>query len=230
MKTLGIITASFRRQKILTLWCASIERIRRDVPCVLPVVVVSGKEDRSICANHNVYHIDFNNFPISEKFNRGMQWAKGSGVDYAMVSGSDDIFSTDTIRRIISEMEKGYSVIGIDSIYFYSTEGIHKGKLCHLNGQRILGVGKTISKEVLERVDYRPWGVNKNWGLDALVTQSIAPYIRSESVLSDTVVVDCKGKDNINKARLWFKKLPMIDPNIFYDILGEEEKQILKTI
>ncbi len=232
MKTLGIITASYRRPKILELWCASIERIRRELPLNihLSTVVVSGIEDRRICDKYNILHINCNNHPVSDKFNKGMEYMGKTNVDYVMISGSDDIFSTDTIKKIMAKMEEGYHVIGLNSIYFYSTDGIYKEKLCCLKGQRMLGVGKTISKEVLEKVDYRPWHKDKSWNLDALVIQSIAPYASSYSILSDTVVVDCKSKFNLNKASFWFKKLPEIDPNIFYDILGEEEKQILKTI
>jgi hypothetical protein len=240
MKTLGIITANYKRPKILELWCASIKRIGEELGMYIPTVCISGIEDTMTCVKYGITHIPQENHPVSEKFNRGMEFAKDLGWDYTMILGSDDICSTDTIRKIMEEMEKGFQVIGMDNIYFYGADSPHKGKLVHLQGTRLLGVGKTIRSDVLDKVDWRPWpkkvykagqlATGKDWGLDALVTQCIAPHANSYSILSDTIIVDCKSKDSMNFMSLWVKKLPLVDPQVFYNILGEEEKQILAQI
>ncbi len=228
--TMGIIAPNNGRSKVLELFGASIQRIRTQLDTYIPVCIISGEEDLDICNKYHLTHIKQRNNPVSEKFNRGMVWARDMGITNVLISGSDDIFSTDTIKRIIEEIDKGYDVVGIDNIYFYAGDGINRGKMCHLVGKRILGVGKTISDRILTQVNWRPWTKEKNWGLDALVTQSILPHVKTCSILSDTFVCDVKTKDNLNKSSMWMKKLPTIDPSPFYEILSEEEKQILFSI
>ena len=99
MKSFCIITANWNRPEVLTLWCASIKRIREDLDIFIPAVVVSDRWDSTICNKYHIHHINHRNNPVSEKFNAGCKYAESIGVDYVMVLGSDDIVSTDTIRR-----------------------------------------------------------------------------------------------------------------------------------
>ena len=230
---IGIITCNYRRPKILELWAASIQRIRKDLGIELPAVCVSDVDDKRACESHDIHHIRMNNLPVTDKWNRGMQYMRSIGADYVIISGSDNIFSSDTIKRISAEATKGYDVIGLNSIYFYAVDGEFKGKVCRLNyGNRLLGVGKTISKKVLDEIDWTPWGKKKNWGMDVLVTMSVRPHAKTYKALSNTVVFDCKSKQNLNKSTLWFGKLKanIEGPEKLLAIMGEEEKQILKTL
>jgi len=230
MPKLGIITPNYKRPEILKLWCASIKRIRDDIGVEIPAVVVSEEVDKETCQSYDINHITQQNLFVSEKFNRGVEFMRDK-VDYVMIMGSDDIASSQTIRRVLEKCKKEYDLIGVNSIYFYGVDGAHKGKLCLHSGERILGVGKTIHRRVLDEINWHPWGQEKNWGLDALVTMSIRPHVKTTSILSDTIIVDCKNvKVNINKASLWFGKRPAIDTNIFLNILGEEEREILMSL
>ncbi len=229
--TIGIITPNYGRQKVLDLWCASIERLRRDTDTYIPAVVVSGEEDKTICDKHFVNHVTHENKPVSEKFNKGFEFMRDYGVDYVMIMGSDDIISTETYKRIYAEAEKGYDVIGVDSIYFYALDSIWKGKLAKLNAKRMLGVGKTISAKVLDKTEWRPWNVDKNWGLDAIASNCIRPYAQTYKTLSDTKIFDLKSSQNMNKSTFWFAKIKEREnPSEFLSILSGEELQILKTI
>lgn len=230
MSSIGILTCNFGRLRILELWCASVHRLRTELGVYVPACVVSGEEDKAVCDKYKITHIRWHNRPVSEKFNQGMQWVKNMGLDYGCISGSDDIFSTETFRKILDATQSDYDLIGIDSIYFYGTEGIHRGTLVKLQGSRMLGVGKCIHKRVLEQVDYRPWNENKNWGLDAIASKCIAPYVKSFKIISDAKVFDCKSSMNINKMNVWANKFDKLDPQEFYSILSDEEKQILQTI
>lgn len=231
-KSLGIITASHNRSKILELWGASIVRIRKELDMPIPAVCVSSAEVESVCWQHGIVHVEQGNFPVSERFNRGMEYSRQMGWDYTMILGDDDICSSETFKRIYEEAQSpnSYDLIGIDSIYFYGTVGEHKGKLVKLNHGKMLGVGKCISSRVLKAVDYRPWNVNKNYGLDAIASQCIAPHVKSWKILQDTFVCDIKSTQNINKMSVFAKRYEALDVNLLWNILGEEEKEILKSI
>jgi len=198
----------------------------------IPAVCVSGIEDMVTCAKYGISHIVQDNFPVSEKFNTGADWIKNMGFDYCLITGSDDVISTDTFKRIYDEAqsENNYDLIGIDSIYFFGTVGEHKGKLVKLNHGKMLGVAKCISSRVLKAVDYRPWNVNKNYGLDAIASQCIATHVKSWKILQDTFVCDIKSNQNINKMSVFARRYEALDVNLLWNILGEEEKEILKSI
>jgi len=231
-KTIGIITCNHGREKVLQLWCAQIARLRNEMDMYIPAVCVSGIEDMITCLKYGVMHHPSENFPVSEKFNKGMEYAREIGWDYVCIMGSDDVMSTDTFKCIYEEAQSpnNYDLIGIDSIYFYGTVGEHKGKLVKLNHGKMLGVAKCISSRVLEKVDYRPWNVNKNYGLDAIASQCIAPHIKSWKILQDTFVCDIKSNQNINKMSVFARRYEALDVNLLMNILGEEEKEILKSI
>ena len=227
----GIIAPNYGRPKILRLWCSQIKRLRKELDTYIPACIISEEEDKAVCDEYFINHVTHDNHPVTAKFNRGCEWVKKQGFDYMIIMGSDDIMSTDTLQRLMEDMNKGYQMIGINSIYFYGAEGSHRGKLVHLKGERLLGTCKCIRRDILKEVNWKPWHREKSWGMDALVTQSIAPYVKSKSIISDTIVCDVKSKTNINFAGLWFQKIRIkSDPNIFYNILSDEEKEILKTI
>jgi len=226
----GIIAPNYGRQKILALWGASIQRLRNELGIDIPACVISGQEDSGICEKYILNHIIAPNTPVTNKFNLGTEWIRDMGLDYMIISGSDDIFSTGTIKQLIVCMEAEVDLIGIDNIYFYAADGIHRGSMCRLRGKRILGPAKTISAKVLKKIKWKPWTKDKNWGMDALVTQAIQPHVGECVLLRDSFVCDVKTRENLNKATMWMKKLPKINPQAFYNILSEEEKQILFSI
>jgi hypothetical protein len=231
VKTIGIITANYNRPSILSIWCAQIIRLREDLQYYIPAVVVSEESDKAICDHYHINHLTQQNIPVSAKFNTAMLYMHSIGVDYVCILGSDDIISTDTFRRLMEEAEKGYDLIGINSIYFFATDGKYRGQMVCLNGTRILGVCKTISAQVLNKVYWQPWTVDKNWGLDSLVSNAIKPYVTSEKILSFTEVYDLKSKVNINKSSMWVEKIKKLeDPQKLWNILGKEETKILKKI
>lgn len=229
--SIGIIAPNYQRPKVLHLFCESIKRIRKELDNYIPVCVISDEEDKNLCGAYHINHITQKNLPVTDKFNRGVAWARDMNFDHILISGSDDIFSTDTIRRIMEATSEGYDLIGVNRLYFYAGDGLYRGNMVRFDAQRMLGVGKTIKMDILAKVNYRPWTKDKNWGMDALVTQAITPYVKKEIVLNDTIIVDVKTRVNINKGSMWMNKIKTrTDPKIFYDIISEEEKQILLSL
>jgi len=229
MPNIGIVTINYNRPRILDLWLASIDRLRKAVGW-FPAVVVSERVDADACADHGVHHIYQENEPVSFKWNTGVQWLMEQGVDYVMIVGSDDIVSNDLMRNIQEAATQGYDVIGVDKLCFYGNIRGRSGLLIPLQQHRMLGVCKTISRSVLEPINGVICPTGRNYGMDALVTKTIAPYVRSTRIV-DGLVVDVKSRRNINKLSYWAAKvkhrLPLAH---FYIILSKEEKILLDRI
>jgi hypothetical protein len=192
----------------------------------IPAVVVSGEEDKSICNQYHVFHITQQNNPATEKWNKALSYMRTMGVDYVMILGSDDIISTEFVRKTMTEMAKNIDYIGCTVFYFFCGQGLDRGKLVKLDTPQTKGIGRTVSKRVLDLCDWRLWDVEKNWGMDAIATKNILKCNPTKAIIED-IIVDVKTKDNLNSFKLWSKRLPQVDSNLFYNILSEEEKQIL---
>ncbi len=226
---IGIVTINYNRPRVLDLWLASTDRLRKECGS-MPVVVVSEREDAAACAKHGVHHIYQGNNPVSFKWNTGVQWLMERGVDYVMIVGSDDIVSNDLMRNIQAATGCGYDVIGVDKLYFYGNIRGRSSVFIPLQSHRMLGVCRTISRSVLEPINgvICPKGVGS--GMDALVTKTIAPHVRSTKIV-EGMVVDVKSRRNINRLTYWVGKIPhRLPAEQFYTILSKEEKIILDGI
>lgn len=228
----AFITINHQRPSIFRLFCASIKRLRREIGIDFPVVCVSEADDTDVCREYGLIHIIHPNNPASEKWNVACEYVRNTDAQYAIVMGSDDIMSTATLSSLIEQMEKGIDFIGLNQVYVYDTDGDHRGELIQFTRKGI-GVGRTISRHILEAANWRPWeyGQGRNWGMDAIMYKNISPHIRTKAYI-DGVVVDCKSYSNLNKYAMFKTNYggTVKSSSIFYSFLSKEEKDILDSI
>jgi glycosyltransferase involved in cell wall biosynthesis len=226
----GILTISYRRQKILHLFLASIKRLRNDCG-YFPCIVVGDEEHKGLCEAYEVFHVTQENHPATAKWNTGVDYLMGIGCDYIVITGSDDIVSTPLMLNLISEMEKGTDLVGISTIYFYASDGKHKGSLRKLTANKqILGVARCISRNVIEKTGLPLWNKESSWGMDGICLRNIRPHVKTMKIV-EGVCVDVKNNESLNKFTFWLSRIHTESPpEIFYSILSDEEKQILSEI
>jgi len=229
MVKFGIMTISYKRPQVLKLFLSSIKRLKMDIGVDFPCVVVGDEDHKIMCEEYNVCHISMANHPATRKWNRAVDYLMGQECEYIVITGSDDIMSTDLLKKLITEMEKGYDLIGIKTIYFYCAEGKQNGQMRRLVSTNILGVARTIKRSIIEKTGVI-WDKDSSWGMDSICAKNIARYVRTLKVI-DGVIVDVKTSDSLNKFSMWDGRLGgAASPKIFFDIMGEEEKEILQTI
>ena len=229
----GFLTINNLRPKVLHLFCASIKRLREGVGIDFPAVCVSNPSDAVICSEYNVHHIIQPNVPASEKWNTGLGYLRTLDLDYVVISGSDDIFSTQALGSILSKVDTNPDLIGFDAMYVYCAEGAYKGTLKRLTTKGEFGVGKTVSKKVLDAVDWCAWKYDspRNFGMDAIFSRNTAFHIKNR-VMAEGVIVDVKTSDSLNKFTMFERNHHgvNVDKSIFYNILGEEERRLLSYV
>ena len=230
MKQIGIITINHGRPNVLSLWCAQIRRLREELEMYVPAVVVSDECDKNLCAHYGVWHITRPNIKseVSFKWNVGLEYMRQMGMDAVMILGSDDVISTGFFKKIQEQVDKGIDLVGTNTAYFYCGQGRDRGKLVKLEGRALLGIGKTVSKRILDKAEWRLWRVPKNWGMDAMAQKEIVQHSPSKAVIED-IIVDVKTRENLNSFNV-FKNRKQVEPKVFYDILSEEELQIVKSL
>jgi hypothetical protein len=230
MVSFGLLTISYKRIKILNLFLSSIKRLRNDVG-YFPCIVVGDAEHKELCSTFNVTHITQQNHPATAKWNTGVDYLLSIGCTYIVITGSDDIISTTLLKECITEMERGTDLIGISTIYFYASDGKHKGSLRKLTANKqILGVCRCISRNVIERTGLPLWNKDSSWGMDGICLRNIRPHIKTMKIV-EGVCVDVKNNESLNRFTFWLSRIHTESPpEIFTSILGEEEKQILSEL
>ena len=230
MKSFGIITISHGRDSVLRLFCASIRRLRYELDMYVPCVIVGDAEHKEICDEYKVVHIPQENIPVPAKWNRAVEYAINQGWQYIVISGSDDILSTQLIRNLQEKMELGYDLIGVKEVYFYCGDGRYKGQIRRLDiHQGISGVARTISRKIFEKA-HPMWKKNAGWGMDGDCLRNITQFIETQAKV-EGLVFDIKTRENLNKFTLWMQRSEVNYPQeTFLNILSEEEKQILQTL
>ena len=229
MKSVGIITINHKRRQVLHLWLSQIQRLRRDTDTFIPACVVSDFEDAALCWSFSVAHVVQPNVPVSLKWNHAMYYMRDvPEVDAVMITGSDDVISTEYYLKTLEQVEKGIDLIGTESAYFYCGQGTDRGKLVKLQGRAMLGIGKTVSKRILDEANWTLWTKPKGWGMDAMAQQEIMKHTPSKAIISD-IIVDVKTRENLNSFNV-FKRRQEVDSSIFFNILSQEELKILKSL
>jgi glycosyltransferase involved in cell wall biosynthesis len=231
MKTLGIMSISYKRPQVLELFCASIQRIKTEMDMFIPCVIVGDAEHYEICSKYQIHFIAQENHPATAKWNRGVDYLMGLGLDYVCILGSDDLCDTTLMKNLFSEMQNGTELIGVSSIYFYSADGRYRTKMRWLNSpKQILGVARCISKEIIYKAGGVLWNKNSSWGMDGICLKNILPHVKTVKIVQGDVF-DVKTCESLNKATMWLSKLSIEeDPRKFWSILSEEELQILISI
>jgi hypothetical protein len=227
--TFGIITISYERKTVLKLFLASIKRLRTEINLNFPVVCVGDAEHSGLCEAYDVHHIAQANHPATRKWNTGVDYMMNLGVTYCVILGSDDIVATNLATNLIAKMETGVDLVFIYSIYFYGGDGKYRGSLRKITSTQPLGVCRCIHRRVIEKVG-KLWKKDTSWAMDGECMRNMRAYIKTHAH-TDGVVVDVKTVDSLNKITMWMSRGATAEnPNIFYNILGEEEKQILNEI
>lgn len=229
MNSLGLITINHNRPKILKLWCAQVKRLRVQTHIDIPAVVVSEKEDKSICNSFSVVHITQENRPVTAKWNTAMKYMQSINAGSTMILGSDDIISTDYFYDTLNKINNGSDYVGTTTLYFYCGQGVDKGKLVRLDHRKTLGTARTVSKTILDQCDWTLWTEEKNWAMDAIATKNIVKYAQKKTI-AQGMVVDVKTKQNLNSYNVWGRRLPVCNPLEFYNTLSEEEFKILQSL
>lgn len=226
-----VLTLNYRRPQVFKLFCASIRRLREQTGIDFPVVVVSEPDDAQVCAEFALTHIIHPNRPVTEKWNRGMAYIRELDCEYTIISGSDDIWSTDTLLCLVESMKSGVDMIGIRELYVYDADGLSRGKLIKITSKNFYGVGKAIHRRVLEKVDWKPWVYHapRNWGMDSILYKNISPFIQTRAEYGG-MITDVKSRDSLNKFTMLNHKGVPCPHELFYSYLSKEERDILNGI
>ena len=129
-------------------------------------------------------------------------------------------------------MQQGYDLIGTLDTYFYSPQKNELGYWCGYETRRLgetIGMGRTLSKKILNKVRWEPWRSDLDKGLDGSMMARLGRFKprQMKIKMADTGIfgVDIKTVANITRYGCYpnLKKKPINDIKVL-----PEWKQILE--
>ncbi len=169
------VTCTYKRpeitERIISIW----ENLQEKTSQFLEfenIIVDSEKTNFDIFVNKkNFKYYDYKNHPISDKWNFAVSQLIGKNFDYVIFLGSDDFIDESLIRIYYEKMNNGYDYIGIHDMYVFNTINqnlYYWGGYKQGSGRQgeTIGLGRCLSKNIIEKLNYNPWGLGLNRGLD----------------------------------------------------------------
>lgn len=148
------------------------------------------------------------NEPLGKKKNHGLQYCKQFDFDYLMEIGSDDLVTNELLTHYLPYLSHGF--IGVRDLAYVDTD---TGNCRRVQSNSTYGAGRVISREYLERVDFKLWRDSISRGMDNNSIFHLAKHgIGYKQVPSMEVpgVIDLKSEVNI-----WpFNHLLGVDYNV----------------
>ncbi len=228
MYKLCIITTNYGRDNILDLYLYGIDRLR--IQCDIQIVSIVVGDITKVTEKHDVIHIPHANHPLTTKFNVACQKAREYNPDYVMVMGSDDLMSKEVLDYIISKSNADF--IGIRDIYLYSLDPKHLNQMMYLKSN-IVGCGRTISRAVMDKVNWKPWNIERDRGVDQVLWRTMEKHIKTQELfyVQDIggYLVDVKTEESMNDFGRWHKN-QRIPAAPVLEFLSDPEKEIIKQI
>ena len=232
------------RAPIHDMFCRRMAHIREKFGIEMLVIGSDGDVSREMTEAHGHMYLEHENYPVSNKWNAGMEKARVLRPDYVMTLDSDDFLSDSLFEDYLYEANSGkYNFIGVGDSYFTSfhMKRAHFDKCFHWPGYKggsvIMGCSRMMRSDVLDCVGWAPWPQGQNYALNnhshhkiSKVKLPPAPQ-RVISVLGGGHMhIDIKTNGNISSISPLWKGRPLLDYNsLMLEHFPPEESAILMS-
>lgn len=180
-----IYTCVWKRPELTRVILSYYSMLKRELAgkIVLELLAVGseGQESRQLCQSCGFDYVEYQNKPLSDKWEYGINRCRDYNPDAVIIVGSDDLISQSLIEFYDRKLKEGLIFCGITDAYFWDlqTENMihwvgYSSKTDAVRWGETTGMGRCLSGPLLERLDFSIWpNSNKNRGLDGAMTQKL---------------------------------------------------------
>lgn len=173
--------------------------------------------DRNVCEKAGAIWVQHRNQPLGQKWNVGFIEASKLNPEACLFVGSSDWISDNWIPQLQPLMNE-YDMVGTHGCHF-----IHSGndgnKLCfwpgYTNGRvgESIGIGRLLSRKILEKLNYRPFDDRLNGSLDHSMQVRCTLHAGKTHVTDNNLIKSVSISTDLwqNKHRFsdhWSNRLP----------------------
>jgi len=228
-----IFLAVWKRPYITEICFNGIKRLKEHPDYdVQALAVISEEEMIPLCEQYGINWVMYKNEPLGEKKNYGLQKAKEFDFDYLLEIGSDDLITNELLTYYKGFLDYGFFGVK-DVAYIDSADGSCR----RLQSKSTYGAGRMISRQNLEKLNFKSWKDQINKGMD---NNSVFAFMRNgidyKQVPSMEVpgVIDIKSEVNIwpfnhltgieyDKEKI-FEKLSEVEVNMIEECYSLKSK------
>jgi hypothetical protein len=160
--------------------------------------VISELYYKEICEDYGFEWVFCDNKPLGNKNNIGIKRALGNEWDYLMMMNSDDIIKAELLDKYYQPLfEKKVDFFGISKVT-YVKFGTWEARLVEY-GHAILGIGKCIRREVVERLKGNLYPAELNRLLDDNMLTKMMDHKIGHTIVryEGQLAMDFKSETNI---------------------------------
>ena len=195
IRTMVILTCIWKRPKLTQIVLSNYKKLKEEVKEFLNLELVAvgseGEKSKTICEENGFHYFEYENQPMSEKWNFGLQMTKKFNPDAVTIVGSDDIIDKQLLSFYNGKLNKGHLMLGIKDFYIYDSKS---QKLAYWRGygklndahrmDETIGLARCLSRPLLDKLNFNIWNdldISRN--LDGAMTtrlKEIGIYPTSE--------------------------------------------------
>ena len=183
-----MLTCVWKRPKltkiIMSYYSKLKEEVRDTVNLEFVAVGSEGKKSRTICEDAGFHYYEYENQPMSEKWQHGLEMTEKFNPDGVIIMGSDDIITKEIINFYVEKINLGYLLIGIKDFYIYESS---IKKLVHWRGygklndahrmDETIGLGRCLARPLLDKIKFDVWGgLELKRNLDGAMTNRLKEF------------------------------------------------------
>jgi ABC-type polysaccharide/polyol phosphate transport system ATPase subunit len=169
--TLVMLTCVWKRPKLTKIIMSYYSKLKEEI----------GDKSRTICEDEGFHYFEYENQPMSEKWQHGLEMTKKYNPDGVIIMGSDDIITKEIIDFYVEKINLGYLLIGIKDFYIYESS---IKKLVHWRGygelndahrmDETIGLGRCLTRPLLDKIKFDVWGgLDLKRNLDGAMTNRL---------------------------------------------------------
>jgi tetratricopeptide (TPR) repeat protein len=235
IKRVVFLTCTFGRTKVSEIYkqnLINLENRFQKKYIFKNVIIDSENSNRELFADDERFeYYNYSNQPLSNKWNFGCQMLRKIDFDYVIILGSDDIIDNNVFRLYDENMDKNFDVIGMLDVYLFDLKqlkayywGGYPKK--HKRFGESIGMGRCLSKKILENLNYQLWENDLNKALDRSMMARIQSLSQSINISSNYfriqgvgIACDIKSDSNISKLEDFLATSQLITDHNLYNYI-----------
>lgn len=180
MKKIAICIPMWKRNEVTTFvlnYYKSLKtKLQKSMELILIACGSEGETSRKIAEDAGFIYIEFDNDQFAQKHNALYLKAREFNPDACLKIDSDSIVPAKVFGYYGKLIDEGVDYAGITDIYF-----MVKGYLLYWPGYsnhragEPTGVGRFLSRNLLDKLNWKPWGETRDLYVDRILTNTIAP-------------------------------------------------------
>lgn len=193
------VMAIHRRQ---TITIKTLELMKQQTYPLDKIIAVGSSDiDRKTAEKAGVEYIEYQNQPLSDKWQHGINHARRFNPDAILINGSDSWLTTNWCEVAKQYIEKGFHLVGKTEWYTCRLNPKEKLLVVHrayISRKDPVGAGRLFSKEIMDEVDWKLFPFGRQSGLDGyscrnILTKTTQDKIKLMNDVEDVVILDIKS-------------------------------------